>query len=331
MSQQGSPDTDVRATDVRDTDTRPIAVSVGADDGGEVDLAGAQAAALASLLAVLDLQPDPDGGDDVFVGQSQPQPWGRVFGGQVLAQSIAAAQRTVDPARPIHSMHGYFLRAGDPKFPITFAVERLRDGRSFSARRTHALQHGRPILSMIASFQEPAEGLDHAEPMPGVPGPDTLPTIAQRYAASQGGAARYWFRQRPMDLRHVEEPVFLQAPSEATSTQHVWMKAVGALPDDPRLHAAVLAYASDYGMLEPVLRRHGQAWASPGMRAASLDHAMWFHRPARTDEWLLNAQTSPSAQGARGLGVAKIYTQTGSLVATVAQEGMLRFPTSALE
>ena len=311
--------------DTRDTDTRPIAVSEGVQGSG-VDTGAAQAQALAGLLTVLDLQPDPDQGDDVFVGQSQPQPWGRVFGGQVLAQSITAAQKTVDADRPIHSMHGYFLRAGDPNYPITFAVERLRDGHSFSARRTHALQHGRPILSMIASFQEPAEGLDHAEPMPDVPGPQTLPTIAQRYASVAGGSGRYWFRQRPMDLRHVEEPVFLEACRDGGTTQHVWMKAVGDLPDDPRLHAAVLAYASDYGMLEPVLRRHGRAWATPGMRAASLDHAMWFHRPARADSWLLNVQTSPSAQGARGLGVAKIYTADGTLVATVAQEGMLRFP-----
>jgi len=312
--------------DPRDTDSRPIAVSVEHGDGVQVDIAAAQADALASLLAVLDLQAAPADGADVFVGQSQPQPWGRVFGGQVLAQSIAAAQRTVDADRPIHSMHGYFLRAGDPKFPITFAVERLRDGRSFSARRTHALQHGRPILSMIASFQEPADGLDHAEPMPEVPGPETLPTLAQRYAGVNSGSGRYWFRQRPMDLRHVEDPVYLEAGGEASNAQHVWMKAVGDLPDDPALHAAVLAYASDYGMLEPVLRRHGRAWASPGLRAASLDHAMWFHRPARADEWLLNVQTSPSAQGARGLGVATIYTAGGALVATVAQEGMIRFP-----
>jgi acyl-CoA thioesterase-2 len=284
-----------------------------------------EADALAGLLTVLDLAPRP-GEADTFVGQSQPQPWGRVFGGQVLAQSLAAAQLTVDASRPVHSMHGYFLRAGDSNEPITFAVERLRDGRSFSARRTHALQFGRPILSMIASFQTPATGLDHQEPMPDVPAPETLPALAERYAGVDSTAARYWTRQRPMDLRHVDEPIFLRGAGERATHQAVWMKAVGALPDDPALHAAVLAYASDYSLLEPVLRAHGRGWSDPGLKAASLDHAMWWHRPARADEWLLYVQESPSAQGARGLGLGRIYTRDGVLAATVAQEGMLRIP-----
>jgi acyl-CoA thioesterase-2 len=223
-------------------------------------------------------------------------------------------------------MHAYFLRAGDSSEPITFSVERLRDGRSFSARRTHALQFGRPILSMIASFQVPAAGLEHQLPMRDVPGPEELPSLAERYGHLETAAAKYWVRQRPMDLRHVDEPIFLSAAPERAPHQAVWMRAVGPLPDDPALHAAVLAYASDYTLLEPVLRAHGRGWSDPGLKAASLDHAMWWHRPARADEWLLYVQDSPSAQGARGLGIGRIYTRDGVLVASVAQEGMLRVP-----
>ncbi len=303
----------------KDTDTRPVPTDVGAppDD--------ASRDALASLLDVLDLRPD---GDDAFVGPSQPQPWGRVFGGQVLAQTVAAAQRTVDVDRPVHSMHGYFLRAGDPAEPISFTVERLRDGRSFSARRVHAIQKGRPILSMIASFVAGSPGLDHAEPMPeGLPGPEDVPTVAQRYARyADNPAVRYWLRQRPVDLRHVEDPMYVEAGTDRSSRMHVWMRTVGALPDDPALHAAVLAYASDYCLLEPVRHRHGVTMMNPGLRIASLDHAMWWHRPFRADEWLLYVLDSPSAQDSRGLGTGRIYTRDGVLVASTAQEGMIRLP-----
>ncbi len=294
---------------------------------------------LAGLLATLDLRPDPGGDPDTFQGDSQRQPWGRVFGGQVLGQSLVAAQRTVDPARPVHSMHGYFLRAGDDREPITFSVERLRDGTSFSARRVQALQFGRPILSMIASFQLPATGPDHQAPAPAVPDPDTLPTLQERYAVleqdqagqagqpdREGEAGRRWRRARPVDLRHVEDPVFLRPAEQPGRRQCVWMRATAPMPDEPALHAAVLAYASDYSMLEPVLRAHGLAFADPGLKLASLDHAMWFHRPARADEWLLHVLESPSAQGARGLGTGQVYTRDGVLVATVAQEGMIRLP-----
>jgi len=285
--------------------------------------------ALAGLLDLLHLTPDAGEQADCFAGVSQPQPWGRVYGGQVLAQSLTAAQHTVDGARPVHSMHAYFLRPGRSDEPITFSVERLRDGRSFSARRVHALQSGEPILSMIASFQSPAQGLDHQAPMPAVPDPESLPTLSERYAGVASPQAQHWARQRPMDLRHVEQPVYLQAAPERTTVQAVWMRAVGALPDDPALHAAVLAYASDYSLLEPVLRRHGASWSDPGLKAASLDHAMWWHRPARADEWLLYVHDSPSAQGARGLGTGRIYTRDGVLACSVAQEGMIRVPVPA--
>ncbi len=286
----------------------------------------AERQALDGLLNLLDLRPAPGDDVDTFVGLNQPPTMGRVYGGQVLSQALVAAQRTVDPGRPVHSLHAYFLRAGDPGEPITFAVERLRDGRSFSARRTHALQFGRPILSMIASFQTPADGLDHQEPMPDVPPPEALPTVTERSPASSDKASMYWLRQRPMDLRYVKSPAFIDPQPDTAAWQAVWMRAVGALPDDPALHAAVLAYASDYALLEPVLRRHGRVFAEPGIKVASLDHAMWWHRPSRADEWLLYVLESPSASGARGLGQGRIFTRDGLLVCSVAQEGMVRVP-----
>jgi acyl-CoA thioesterase-2 len=281
--------------------------------------------ALAGLLAVLDLK--AESGDDVFVAPSLRTPFGRVYGGQVLSQALRAAQLTVDEDRPVHSLHAYFLRAGDSREPITFVVERLRDGRSFSARRTQAQQFGRPILSMIASFQDPAEGLDHQEPMPDVPDPESLPTLQQRFSAYvDDPVARFWMRQRPIDLRHVDPPVYMDPAPVRTNRQAVWIRAVDTLPDDPALHAAVLAYASDYSLLEPILRRHGHTSSELGLKMASLDHAMWWHRPARADDWLLYLQDSPSASGARGLGLGRMYTRDGRLVASMAQEGMLRAP-----
>ena len=283
------------------------------------------ASPLAGLLAVLDLRHESSAPrQDVFTGENQPRPWGRVFGGQVLAQSLVAAARTTPAERSAHSMHAYFLRPGDPETPITFTVERLRDGRSFSARRVQASQHGDPILSMITSFQVPDDGLDHGQPMPDVPDPEDLPTTADLIGHVDDPVAQHWARERPVDVRHVEGAIFLSARGERTDAQAVWMRAVGALPDDDALHRAVMAYASDYTMLEPVLRRHGVAWAHPGLKAASLDHAMWWHRPARADEWLLFVQSSPSASGARGLGQGLLFSRAGALVATVAQEGMVR-------
>ncbi len=283
---------------------------------------------LRGLLDVLDLVPkgQDEQGQELYVGASQPQPLGRVFGGQVLGQTLVAAGRTVDPDRPVHSMHGYFLRAGDSDEPITFAVERLRDGRSFSARRVHAIQFGKPILSMIASFQDQAPGFDHQDTMPDVPAPETLPTVLDLLGHIDHPVAQYWARARAIDLRHVEAPIFWQAGAERVAHQAVWMRTVAPMPDDPLLHRAVLGYASDYTLLESVLRRHGATWAMPGLKAASLDHAMWWHRPARADEWLLYAQASPSASGARGLCTGRIFSRDGRLVATVAQEGMLRPP-----
>jgi len=277
------------------------------------------------LLQVLTLRSaaGSTGNRAVFTGRSHPTLTGRVFGGQVLGQSLVAASRTVDEERPAHSMHGYFLRPGDPGAPITFTVEVLRDGRSFSARRVQASQAGAPILSMIASFQVVEEGLDHAVEMPSVPGPEDLPTTADLLSHLDHPAAQFWSHRRPVDVRHVDSAVYLDV-EHRVAAQAVWLRAAGTLPDDPALHRAVTAYASDYTMLEPVMRAHGIAWSTPGLKAASLDHAMWWHRPVRADEWLLYTQTSPSASGARGLSQGHFFTRDGALVATVAQEGMVR-------
>ena len=270
-----------------------------------------------------------ESGASVFLGRSQKTPHGRVFGGQVLAQCVMAAGRTVadiddgDGPRHIHSLHGYFMRPGDDTKPIRFAVERMRDGRSFSTRRVHAIQDGLPILSMITSFQEQAGGLDHQDPMPQVPGPDTLPSLQDLFGAVDHPAARHLLN-RPVEHRHVEGDVFAVAGPELAAHQSVWLKAIGELPDDPLVHAAVLAYASDYTLLESVIRRHGFAWSDPRLRPASLDHAMWFHRPVSVDDWILYAQESPSASGGRGLGIGRMFSADGTLVATVAQAGMVR-------
>lgn len=282
---------------------------------------------LRTLVSIMDLRAlgEDDRGQDLFEGNSQRQPHGRVFGGQVLGQTLVAASRTVQRDRPVHSMHGYFLRPGDSTEPIQFAVERLRDGRSFTARRVHALQFGKPILSMIASFQKDDGGFDHADEMPDVPAPDELPTTAELLGHIDHPTTQYWSYGRPFDLRYVQKPIFLEPDPEPAARQAVWMKAVAPLPDDDLLHRAVLGYASDYTLLESVLRRHSQSWAV-GVKMASLDHAMWWHRPVRVDEWLLYVQSSPSAQGGRGLGIGRIFSQDGTLVASVAQEGMIRPP-----
>ena len=265
--------------------------------------------------------------EDIFTGPSQRMPLGRVFGGQVLAQSLIAAMHTVPSERTIHSMHGYFLRPGDVEHPITFSVDRLHDGRSFSTRRTHAFQNGEPILSLIASFQRADGGVDHQVDMPtDLPDPETLPTTADVLGGLDHDVARYWSNERAFDMRHVPSPVYLSVEGERVPQQAVWMKAFGRLPDDLKQHRAALAYASDYSILEPVLRAHGIAWATPGLKVASLDHAMWWHRDARVDEWLLYVQESPSASGGRGLALGRIYTRDGLLVASVAQEGMVRVP-----
>jgi acyl-CoA thioesterase-2 len=283
---------------------------------------------LTDLLRALDLtDTQARTSEDIFTGESQWTPQGRVFGGQVLAQSLIAAQRTLVEGRAIHSMHGYFLRPGDADFPITFSVDRIHDGRSFSTRRTQAYQDGLPILSMIASFQDANEGLEHQVDMPtDLAQPEDLPSALDILGEIDHPVARVWANGRPFDMRHVPSPVFLSVDGPHVAHQAVWIKAIGRLPDDPNLHRAALAYASDYTILEPILRRHGLPWITPGLKIASLDHAMWFHRFGRVDEWMLYTQESPTATGGRGLALGRIFSRDGVLLASVAQEGTLRVP-----
>jgi acyl-CoA thioesterase-2 len=285
---------------------------------------------LANLLTALDLtNTQARTEEDIFIGPSQWMPLGRVFGGQVLAQSLVAAQRTLAEERIVHSMHGYFLRPGNVELPITFSVDRIHDGRSFSTRRTQAYQDGLPILSMIASFQDEELGFEHQIDMPAdLPQPESLPSAAEALGELDHPVAKYWATQRPFDMRHVDKPVFLSPDGPRVAHQAVWLKAVGTLPDDANLHRAALAYLSDYSILEPVFRRHGLAWSTPGLKVASLDHAMWFHRFGRVDEWLLYLQESPNATGGRGLSEGRIYSHDGVLLASVAQEGLVRAPRS---
>jgi acyl-CoA thioesterase-2 len=285
---------------------------------------------LSGLLATLDLT---DTGarttEDIFTGPSQWQAHGRVFGGQVLAQSVVAAERTVPDDRPIHSMHGYFLRPGNVQQPITFSVDRIHDGRSFTTRRTQAYQDGVPILSMIASFQTEDEGLDHQVEMPtDIPDPESLPSPAETLAGIDHPVAKSWASDRPFDIRHVQSPIWLTSEGDRVPHQAVWIKAIGALSDDRNLHRAAMAYLSDYTLLEPILRAHGIAWATPGLKVASLDHAMWWHRFGRVDEWMLYVQESPNAIGGRGLSFGRIFSKDGLLLASVAQEGTIRVPSA---
>jgi acyl-CoA thioesterase-2 len=279
---------------------------------------------IAGLLGILDVAPAD--GRDRFVAHSLPKPGGRVFGGQVVAQALVAAGRTVPAGRLPHSLHGYFLRAGDITSPIELSVERLRDGRSFSARRTHAAQDGEPILSMIASFQEEQAGVELTQPMPEVPAPEDVESAMDRMGHLDHPLARFWTHESAFDVRHVGGSLYLGPAPRPDGHQRVWMRTKGALPDDQLLHRAVLAFACDQIMLEPVLRRAGLSWLTQGLSVASLDHAMWWHRDVRVDDWLLFDQDSPTAQGGRGLGTTRVFSREGVLVATIAQEGMVRVP-----
>lgn len=283
------------------------------------------------LLSVLDLSSgDARTTEDIFTGVSQNMPTGRVFGGQVLAQSIMAAERTLPDERIAHSMHGYFLRPGDSTAGLTFSVDRIHDGRSFSTRRTQAFQQGVPIFSMIASFEHEAPGLDHRAPMPeGVPDPERVDSIEDRLPGLHPMTKRF-FADSPIELRHVSSPIYVAVDGAHEARQAVWMRTRRTIPDDPRLHRAALAYMSDLTIQESVLRAHGIAWSQPGLKVASLDHAMWWHRPGRVDDWLLYVQESPSARGGRGLSTGRMYTREGELIASVAQEIMVRVPAGEL-
>jgi acyl-CoA thioesterase-2 len=243
---------------------------------------------------------------------------------------LIAAGRTVPAERHVHSLHAYFIRGGDPSIPIVYEVDRIRDGRSFTTRRVVAIQRGKAIFSLSASFQITEPGIEHADAMPDVPGPESLPTFADQMALVGDEAGFHRFLPRPIDLRYVSEPPWIsrgKGPREARN--QVWMRADGQLADDPLLHVCVLAYASDMTLLDSVLARHGVYWWTDKVVGASLDHAMWFHRPFRADEWVLYDCESPSASGARGLATGRFFSQDGRLIATVVQEGLLRVGDSA--
>lgn len=284
----------------------------------------AMTAAVTELLAILDLERLEV---DLFRGQNPKTGWRRVFGGQVVSQALVAAARTVPADRPAHSLHCYFILPGDPRIPIVYEVERLRDGHSFTTRRVKAIQNGRAIFATTVSFQVREDGFTHQPTRPEVPGPDGL--ADGRDLATAAGTplpdpvAAYFARPRPILLRPVDLRRYVgDAPREPVF--NVWLKAAAALPDDPALHQAVLAYASDMTLLDVSLIPHGRSVFDPEVQAASLDHALWFHQPLRADAWLLYAQDSPAAGGARGFTRGQIFDQAGRLVASVAQEGLIR-------
>lgn len=280
---------------------------------------------LLAMLSVLDSGARTR--EDILTGPAFPTPHGRSFGGQVLGQAIAAAGTTVSDDRLLHSMHGYFLRPGESEERMTFEVARLHDGRSFSTRRVQAYQDGEVLMSMISSFQEDDPGLEHQEPvsLDGLPEPESLPSVWEKYGHLSGSGRASWILGRPFDFRYVESDVVLDVV-ERVSRQRVWMRSRDTFEATHLLQCAALAFASDYLLLEPIARRHGIPWATPGMRAASLDHAMWFHRPFRVDDWLLYELDSPTSQGGRGLAHGRFYDREGRLVASVSQESMIRLP-----
>ena len=279
---------------------------------------------LASLIDLLALERLDR---DLFRGRSQDLGWGAIFGGQVLGQALSAAAQTVTADRAVHSVHGYFMRAGDVRRPILYQVDRLRDGASFTTRRVAAIQEGEAIFSLEASFQDSEEGFDHQDAMPDVPPPEALRSehemaleIADQLAPPLRAMA---LAERPIEIRPVEVRDPLR-PRATPPLRRMWYRTVDALPDDPALHRYLLAYASDFSFLGTAMDPHGTSWLQPGMQVASLDHVMWFHRPFRFDDWLLYVVDSPSASGGRGLVRGQFFDRAGRLVASAAQEGLIR-------
>jgi acyl-CoA thioesterase-2 len=280
--------------------------------------------ALAALLNILDLEPLEQ---NLFRGVSPKEGWQRVYGGQVLGQALVAATRTVDEPRLAHSLHGYFILPGDPAHPIIYEVERTRDGASFATRWVRAIQNGRAMFTMGVSFHKAEEGFDHQAEMPAVPEPESLPSATdlmnQLIDRLPENMRSYWMRDRPIDMRPVDVSRYL-GRDKRPPMQQIWMRANGELPDDPKLHQSVLAYASDFTLLDTALIAHGKLLFDVDIQLASLDHALWFHRPFRADEWLLYVQDSPSASGGRGFCRGSFFARDGRLVASAVQEGLMR-------
>lgn len=289
--------------------------AAGFDDAGGM---GGQPV-LDRLVALLDLEKIEE---NIFRGVSPAHSPVRVFGGQVAGQALVAAGRTVPEERKVHSLHAYFIRGGDPSVPIVYEVDRIRDGRSFTTRRVVGIQHGKAIFSLSASFQKDEGGIEHSEDMPDVPDPESLPTLQER---AEGYFMGHLDRPRPIDLRYVNDPPWVTRKSgDRPARNQVWMRADGKLPDQQLLHVCVLTYASDMTLLDSVLARHGVYWDLDKVLGASLDHALWFHRPFRADEWFLYDSASPTASGARGLATGRFFAADGTHIATVVQEGLLR-------
>ena len=279
--------------------------------------------AVRNLLSILDLEPLER---NLFRGRSPQVGWQRVFGGQVIGQALVAAARTVEDRR-VHSLHCYFMRPGDPSVPIIYEVDRIRDGKSFTTRRVVAIQHGQAIFSMSASFQVEEPGLEHQIPMDEVPAPEALPSeqeLKERFLpVMPEPVRRYWERERPIEMRPVDLTRYVSR-KPLQPKQFLWFRATAALPDDPVVHQSVLAYASDMTLLDSSLLAHGRSVFDRDLQVASLDHALWLHRPFRADDWLLYAQDSPNSSGARGFSRGEIFARDGTLVASVAQEGLIR-------
>ncbi len=288
----------------------------------KIDSASSSTTALADLIMLLDLEPIEE---NIFRGQSPDENRQRVFGGQVAGQALVAASRTIDePGRHVHSLHAYFLRPGDPGVPILYEVDRIRDGKSFSTRRVVAIQHGKAIFNLQASFQNREDGLEHKIAMPtDVPQPESLPDFTTRMSPHKERLGDWYDRPRPIDVRYVDNDPFSRGGSRAQG-QRVWLRADGSLPDDEVLHACIVTYASDMTLLDTALLPHGLSWSEGGLQMASVDHAMWFHRPFRADEWMLYDQSAISTSNARGLASGSIFTRQGDLVITVVQEGLIR-------
>jgi acyl-CoA thioesterase-2 len=279
--------------------------------------------ALDALVELLDLETIEV---NIFRGLSPDEERQRVFGGQVAGQALVAAGRTVEDDKRVHSLHAYFLRPGDPTVPILYEVDRIRDGRSFTTRRVVGIQHGKAIFNLAASFHIDEAGPEHQLPMPEVPDPESLPTFRERMEPHKEFLGDWYERPRPIDARHITKTPLERSPDEPLPPrQQLWIKADGTLPDDPLLHACIVAYESDFTLLDTALLPLAiRSWNDGTTMMASLDHAMWFHRPFRADDWLLYDQDSPTAYGARGFARGQIFTRDGRLVVSVVQEGLIR-------
>lgn len=280
------------------------------------------------FLAAIELtETEPAVFDRAFTVVPQYVPWGKAYGGDSVAQAAAAALATIGDDRQLHSLHSSFLRPVEMGQPVRYEVELLRDGRGYSTRYVRGYQNDKVVFTTTASFQVPEEGPVLAPAMPSVPAPEELQTSAQYLAAAaadQTAAGDYWSRGRSFDMRHVPGPLYTTVEGEHVPHQAIWIRAFDTLPDDARTQQIALSYVCDYTILEPSLRAMGLNWSSPGLMTASLDHAMWFHSPARIDEWMLYAQEAAGTQSGRGLNIGRFYTRDGVLVATVVQEGLLR-------